>query len=288
MGEKIFKGGVILFLLMFIFIGYAIVAGINDRSEVQADRITAVEGDVKEMKTVLKGTATKDDLVKVVADDAREDGARIVAHEHSSYHRAPARHKSQVAKVPPVVAKPAQQLAEAPKVQLPKVGDPCPYGVVSVSVSIDGSQNFICGPVPQPPQQVAIREPVREPAPRDDFYDRVQYVPRRVEVPIQPQQAPRPEPVRPQQEASSGTNWVPWAIGAALVGWYVNAHRNRGATGFAPTVVTNTPAPTVVTNGVGAVINAVAPAVVTNGVGAVTAGVNPVGVIGGPPTVTTQ
>lgn len=256
MGEKIFKGGVILFLLMFIFIAYAIVGGINDKAEVQGDRITAVEGDVKEMKTVLKGTATKDDLVKVVAEDAKEDGARIVAHEHSSYHRAPARHKSQV-------AKPAQQLAEAPKVQLPRVGDPCPYGVVSVSVSIDGSQNFICGPVPQPPQQVAIREPVREPAPRDDFYDRVQYVPRRA-----PQQAPRPEPVRPQQEASSGTNWVPWAIGAGLLGWYVNAHRNRGTTmpiGLPPTAVTN---------GVGASTNAV--------------GVNPVGVVGGAPTVVTQ
>lgn len=268
MGEKIFKGGVVIFLLLFLFVAYAVVGGINDRTEVQGDRITAVEGDVKGIKKTLEGVATKEgvtkDIAKVVQDDAIEDGRRIAVHEHGPLHAKPVvvRHRSTPRAVR-AVDTPVRQVAVAePKLVLPRVGDPCPYGVVYIDIDAGGAQHVRCGPV----QQVAVQQavpPVRlveAPAPRDDFYDRVQYVPQRrapdpTPLPQQPAQAP-------VHEASSGSSWTPWIVGAGIAGllWYVNAHRggNTLPVGLGPTAV-------------------------TNGVG-----VNPVGGVGGAPTVITQ
>ncbi|OIO30211.1 hypothetical protein AUJ77_03695 [Candidatus Nomurabacteria bacterium CG1_02_43_90] len=263
MGEKIFKGGVIIFLLLFLFVVYAIVGGINDRSEVQGERIAVVEGDIKEIKIFLKGAATKDDLSKVVAEDARDDGERIALHERGPLHAKPVVKHHNPPPAVRAVAPAVRQVAVAePKLVLPKVGDPCPYGVVSIEVTLDGVQHLRCGPVAQQvsvPQQVVVRETVREqPAPRDDFYDHVEYVPRR-QAPIT--QPLTPQPVKPEQEASSGSVW-PWIGGAAalLTAWYINAHRggNTLPVGLGPTAV-------------------------TNGVGT-----NPVGVVGGAPTAVTQ
>jgi len=246
---KGFWGAVIVLVLIALVTAYAAVMGARNTVAIadQGGRIDKVEQSIKD-------TPKKSEVInlidkRIVAEEAEEANAfrRIATtaatqavdeHQKSSYHHKAVKPRVvQHVKQTAVVRQPQVAVAEQPKLVLPKVGDPCPYGVVYVDVDAGGAQHIRCGPVQQVSQPAPARV-VEVPAPRDDFYDRVQFVPQR--------RAPDPIPIQhpvqaPVQETNSGSSWTPWIVGAVVGGvlWYANAHRGGAAVvGLPPTGTT--------------------------------------------------